>query len=528
MLYVMRKHAQSWAIKGLFAVIIIVFILLYTSPGEQGTGLQVVGTVDGAKITLSEYQKTYDNLINIYRNIYKNGLSEETLKELKIQEKALDNLIDARLLLKEAESVGFKVSDAELIDSISRYPAFQRDNSFNKELYITVLRANRLTPEEFEEGQKRTMLIGRTEGLIKQGVNVTDAEIRATYARQNEKINLELIKIEPKDFMKEAKVSDEEAREFYSKNKELFRIPAQVSAEYIALDIQDVERSLNPSGEELKKFYEKNVDLFMKADKDAGAKPFEEVAGQVDSMYKKEIATEVLREKVYKLREEALKAASFAEAAAKEKLTVTKTGFFSAGEQVRGIGVNPDFYKEAFIIKPGDISQPIETPNGYLVLKVVDRKESRLAEYEEVKDKARTEATEKKTEEIAFKKAEELLLGFREGKQKIAKLPYKTLETGLFGREDVVPVVSFSEEMRKTAFELSKQSPYLSKPLVINNTIYIIKIKDRIEADMEGFKSREASIRETLMQEKGDQAVKDWLKIARTKAKIKIYEELLQ
>ena len=212
MLDVMRKHAQSWAIKGLFTVIIIVFILLYTAPGEKGAGLQVVATVDDANITLSEYQKSYDSIMSIYRSIYKEGLSEETLKELKIKEKALDNLIDARLLFKEAASVGFKVSDAELVDSISRYPAFQKDNAFDKELYLAVLKANRLTPEEFEEGQKRSILIGRAEGLIKEGVKVSDEEVWDAYARQKEKVNLELIKIDPKDFMKDAKVSDEEAR----------------------------------------------------------------------------------------------------------------------------------------------------------------------------------------------------------------------------------------------------------------------------------------------------------------------------
>lgn len=528
MLDVMRKNAQSWVIKGLFVIIIIVFILLYTAPGEKGTGLQVVATVDDANITLSEYQKAYDNIINIYRSIYKEGLSEEMLKEMKIREKALDNLIDTRLLLKEAERLGFKVSDAELVDSISRYPAFQKDNAFDKSLYLAVLKANRLTPDEFEEGQKRSILTGKAEGLIKEGVKVSEEEVWDAYSREREKINLELLKIEPTGFLKEARVSEDEAKEFFSKNKGTFNLPALVSTEFVTMDKRNVEQEVIPTEDDLRKYYEKNIDLFVKPEKDAGAKPFEEVMGQVAVLFRKERAEEVLREKVYKFREDASKTKNMEEAAAKEKLPVTKTGFFSAGEQVKEIGMNPDFYREAFTMKAGDISQPIETPTGYLVLKVVERKEARASEYGEVREKVVAEVTRKKAEEMAFKKGEEVLAGLKEGRLNISKLPYKPLETGLFGRGGNVPAAGFSEEMSKAAFSLSKEAPFPAKPFIVNNITYIIRYKDRIEADKEGLKSEEASIRERLAQEKGGEMLKSWLKIAKTKAKIKRYEELMQ
>jgi len=119
MLDVMRKNAQSWVIKGIFVIIIVVFALFWTDPGQQGTGLQVVAEVDGSRITMSEYRRSYENLMSAYRNIFKEGLSEEMLKTMKINEKALDNLIESRLLLSEAERLGLKVSDAELIEQIA-------------------------------------------------------------------------------------------------------------------------------------------------------------------------------------------------------------------------------------------------------------------------------------------------------------------------------------------------------------------------------------------------------------------------
>ena len=308
----------------------------------------------------------------------------------------------------------------------------------------------------------------------------------------------------------------------------MFRMPASVNTEFVTMDTRDVEQTITASEDDLRKYYEKNVDLFIKPEKDAGAKPFEEVMGQVAVLYRKERGAEVLREKVYKFREDASKGKNLEEAVAKEKLPVTKTGFFSAGEQVAGIGMNPDFYREAFTMKAGDISQPIETPTGYLIVKVVERKESRTPEYEEVKEKAVAAVNQKKAGELAFKKAEELLSAMREGKLNISRLPYKALETGLFGRGGSVPTAGFSEEMSKAALSLSKEAPYPATPFVINNITYIMRLKERVEADKEGLKAEEASIQERLTQEKGDEILKSWLKIARTKAKIKTYEELMQ
>lgn len=528
MLDVMRKHGQSWVIKGLFIIIIFVFILLYTAPGQKGTGLQVVATVDGDDITLSEYKKAYDNMLSIYKSIYREGLSEDILKEMKLKSKALDSLIDTSLLLKEAQRVGFNASNAELVDSISRYPAFQKDNAFDKAQYLSVLKANHLSPDEFEEGQKRNILIGKSEGLIKEGVKISDEEVWDAYARQREKVDVELVKIEPKGFLKETKVSEEEAKEFFSKNKDAFRLPALVKTEFVTMNSQDVEKTIVPSDDDLRKYYEKNIDLFKKPEKDAGAKPFVEVMGQISALIKKEKAEEVLRERVYKFREDAANAKNLEEASAKEKLSVTKTGFLSAGEQVEGIGTNPDFYREAFTMKVGDISQPVKIPTGYLILKVVERKESRVPEYGEAREKAVAAVAQKKAEEVAFKKGEELLAGLKEGKLKLSKLPYKPLETGLFGRGNSVPNAGASEEMNKAAFSLTKEAPYSVKPFVINNMTYIMILKERVEADKANLKTEEASIREMLTQQKGGELLKGWLKVARTKAKIKIYEEFLQ
>lgn len=526
MLDAMRKNAQSWVIKGIFVIIIIVFILFYSGGMDRGTALQTVATVNGSKITMIEYRKSYENMLNLYRNIFKEGLSEDTLKVLNLKDKAINGIIDSRLLFAEAEKLGFRVSDSELIDSISKYPAFQKDNSFDKGQYLAVLKANHLTPDEFEEKQRQTILVGRVEEIIKEGAKVTDDEVWESYARQKEKVNIELIKIEPGAFLNDVKISDDEGKAYFSDKKETFKMPSQVKSEFLTVETKDVEKGVRIKEEELRKFYENNIMLYKKPE--GGNRPFDEVKEQITSELRKERVEDVVRERIYSLREEVAKAKSLEEVAAREKLPFTRTGFFSAGEPVNGIGLNPEFYKEAFSLNSGEVSQPVKTSTGYLILKVIEKKESRVPGFEEVKEKVNALLAEKKAEELAYKKGEEVLADLKAGKINISKLPYKHLESGLFIRGDIVPNAGASAEMNEASFSLTNEKPYPVKPFSVNGVTYIIKLKERAEADKDGLKAEEAGIRSQLKQQKGEELLKSWLKNARTKANIKIYEEFLQ
>ena len=63
-------------------------------------------------------------------------------------------------------------------------------------------------------------------------------------------------------------------------------------------------------------------------------------------------------------------------------------GYFPRGNMV------PEFENAAFNLKPGDISDVIETPYGYHIIKVEDKKAAEMPAFDSVKDQARFKATQ--------------------------------------------------------------------------------------------------------------------------------------
>jgi peptidyl-prolyl cis-trans isomerase D len=171
----MRKHAKFFYF--LFFIVILSFIFWGVGTLDKPTAVNVA-EINGEKITVEEYWRTYENIRQFYRDLYKAQFDEEMEKKLKLKEAVLNSLIEERVLLISARKLGIAVTDKELQDAVVNDPRFMRDGVFRKDVYFRTLELSRLTPETFENSVRRNLTQLKMRRLIGSAIDVNPLDLK--------------------------------------------------------------------------------------------------------------------------------------------------------------------------------------------------------------------------------------------------------------------------------------------------------------------------------------------------------------
>lgn len=520
MLDIMRKKKNSIIIKIVFVIIVLSFIgtmFLVWGEGRSGMGGSrgYAAKVDGSKISLEEYQNSYQRIRNMYQQIYGQSLTTEMEKVLGLKKVALDNLIDSRLILKAAKSMDIKVSKEEVAASIAAMPTFQKDGAFSFDLYQQLLKSNRITPTEFEESQKMELTLKKARQAIKDKATVSDEDALAQFKKENDKIDLEFVAYAPTDVIGEVKLTDAELNEYLQKNQAEFKTPEKVALSYILLEPTLQGAKLTVTEEEIQTYYQKNIDKFQGKD---GIQPLKDVKDKV----KGEALRQKAAKQAYELAADTLykniKSGDLNLVAGQLGLKVQDTPLFTAAAPAAALAGEAAVLKKAFELKQGELGGPVETAKGIYIVKVKERKDAVVPPLAEIKAAVEQKAKGAKATELAKKKAEEA------AKQLVAKAALKTQSTGSFGyaAKGDLPVIGNAPDLMEAAFKLTPAAPAVDTPFKVGNRWYAVRLKQRTEAPKADFEKNKAELKKKILPKKQEEALDKWVKELRTKAKIEI------
>ena len=105
MLSIMRKHAQSWIIKAVLGLMVIVFVFWGVGSFRSERASRVA-QVNGETISVGEYQQTYRQTLDRIKDVYGQQLDEKTMYSPEFKKKVLDGLIEKRLILEDGKGPG--------------------------------------------------------------------------------------------------------------------------------------------------------------------------------------------------------------------------------------------------------------------------------------------------------------------------------------------------------------------------------------------------------------------------------------
>lgn len=529
MLRLMRKHARNWLMQVLLGIIIIVFVFYFGSIRGKRQA-ESIAIIDDKIISYNDFRNEYQNLLNLYRQRFGDNLTDDILKELNLKQQALDNLINRAITIRKADELKLYVSDNEIMASIRSYPAFQRDGVFDNRLYQQVLRYYRMSPEDFETSQKRSLKIAKLEELISKSVKVSEKEVYDVYRIQNEEINIEFIKIPAGRFKAKVRPTDDDLEKYLKKHSKHFRIPEKIQVKYIRFSVKDFADTARVSDKEVTDYYDLNKTKFT----EPGGETLllSEVKDKIIAEIKSAKGMNTAREEAKKAYDIIYQEEIFEDYASENGLKINTTEFFSKDNPPRELVPIKDVAKYVFSLNEGEISPLLSTSKGFYIIKFTSMKPSCMPTLSEVRKKVERNYTEEESQRLCRKEAEEILQRLKNGGD-IGKIGLEVSETGLFvpnpGNPDI-PEIGFSEEIGKTLFYISEKNPYPDNVFYVDGNFVIIKFKERGELNEKDFEIKKADLKKLLLKIKESEYFHSWIKEARVsmvkEGKIKITRDI--
>ncbi len=514
MLDLMRKHARNWLMKMILGIIIIVFIFYFGSMGGRDRA-ERIAMVDGKPIVYADFQREYQNLVEVYRQRFGQGLTEEMLKSLNLKQQALDNLINQAVVFKKAEEMNVTVTDEDVKAMILAYPGFQGNGAFDQRIYEQTLRANKMSPEEFEEIQRKMMITLKVEELIQDGVKVSEQEVYELYRMQNEKIGISFIQVAPKAFSAGVKVTPADLEAFLKAHEGQFRVPEQLQLRYLAFMGQDYASAAKISDADVADYYERHKARWTK---DKKVQPLGEVRERI-------VAELSLIKGMYAASDEAKKAhdtiyqeENFDAYAAQKKLTVRTTGLFRLNDPPQEFKSMADFAKIATGLQKNEISRVLQGEKGYYVITVADRKAPFLPQLKDIEPEVEKQFREAEAKRLAQKEAEALLARLKKGDNLEAvarEKGLKVMETGLFQPGSAIPKLGSSVELTEALFQISEKKPYPEQAYLLDGNYTIIRFLERGKVNDTEFAAQKDAIAQYLKKMKKGEVVKAWIEGSR-------------
>jgi peptidyl-prolyl cis-trans isomerase D len=209
---------------------------------------------------------------------------------------------------------------------------------------------------------------------------------------------------------------------------------------------------------------------------------------------------------------------------------IKSTGLVKEGDEIPDIGKNPLFYSSALSLKLGEISPVVSIPPNFYILKLVNKKDSRIPPLDEVKEEVTRKVIGTKAEEKARQVAEDLLNQIRTGKnmREVAReKSYPLEETGFFTRTaGVVPKIGPAREFMGILASLTEKNPVPKEVLRTKDGYFAVRLSGYEPADQNKFQSVKKNLEKRLSYQKQEEAFQNWLEQLKAKAKIEINKEI--
>jgi parvulin-like peptidyl-prolyl isomerase len=213
---------------------------------------------------------------------------------------------------------------------------------------------------------------------------------------------------------------------------------------------------------------------------------------------------------------------------------VRETAFIKPGDDVPEIGSNQQFEQALDPLNnPKDVGEPVGVKNGFAIPILVEKREPRIPEFDEVKSKVADAIKHQRAKDQLEQKAKEIAASLT-GPDAIKATGEK--EGFDAGTEDAFKLgSSLGKAGISTALDdliySMKPGEFSKTPLKVEDKWVIVGVTKKYDADQGGFAAQRDTLKQSMMRERQDQVFEDYIagvqQQMKKDGKIKIYQNVL-
>jgi len=494
----MRRH-KGW-LKWSLAVVILAFIVLYIpsflKPNIAGNN-DVVASVEGRDITVGRFRAAYQRQMQGYRAQFGGNVDERMLKQLGIDQRIVQQMIEEEAALAEASKLGIGASDEEVRTRIASIPGLQENGQFiGEQRYRQILQLQTppLTVSDFEQQIRRSITVEKLRAALTNWISVSDKEVEDEFRRRNEKVKLAVVSFPADKFREGLEATDAELSAYYEAHKNELKIAEKRKVKYALVDMQAIRNKITISPDDIKRGYEDKEQQYATPEQVRASHILLKTQGKDDAAVKKQ-AEDLLAK--------AKSGADFGKLASQyseddsSKVKAGDLDFFSKGQMV------PEFDKAAFSLKVGEISDLVKSQYGYHIIKVTDKKAATKKTLDEVRaqieDELKWERAQSEAQRVADEVAGKLKTpadfdGYAKGRGLTVG------ESSLFTREEPIAGLGMAPAVAERAFELKDGE--VSEAVRTQQGFAFITVTGRQDAYVPKLDEVKAKVRDEVLKKK--------------------------
>lgn len=491
-----RNFVKGWVGKAFLTIVVFVFVAFAFAPqfSPSGTGGEVA-VVNGSKIFPQELDQAMDAMMARFGN----QVDRQMLEQLVRKEAVLETLVRQRVVLGLATDLGLVANPRVVQESITSIPAFQgEDGRFSQERFQQLILANGFTgAAAFRDRVEQELLVEQLTGAIRDSAFATGPDLEMVTRIADQQRDVAWATLSPADFIGQADATDADVRAHYDASPRNYMSEERFAIDYVELKAEDYGRDVRVDEELVKARYDGLVETARgSAERRAAHILVSTGARDVDAA--KARADEVLG----KLAE----GRSFAELAAEysdDAGSAQKGG--DLGFVSRGV-FDAALEAAVYALKPNDVSNPVVTPDGVHIVKLLEVRELAVPTYADTRD-----------ELVAALQREEGARRFQESLDELGTLTYEaeTLAeparqlglqvqgTGFFGRGGGQGVAANPKVMEAAlspeVLEDGRNSGVIS---LGEGHVVVIHLREHDKARQLPFEEVAGRVREEVLREK--------------------------